>query len=340
VRLSIFPTHVYAARLVAEPWPGKEKQVLELSQALRTLCRDDGTVTSGRHPLLLVRAELATTTLILTAMLPVALAGQVRAGGGAARDPPRVAGSVVDRETVEPLEAVVVTLRPLDGGVDRPGVSPSTLTGAAGRFFFEGLEGGRYRIEIERLGYRAVTDSISYSPDLGLRIEVRLVQEAVELEPLLVVAEARSRALERNGFYDRRRRGIGRFVTRDEIRTSNALEVSHLFRMMPGVSVRTPAGIGGQSVLLMRGGCVADVYVDGIRTIPPYPVDMMLRTTDLDGVEVYHGSEMPGRLSTTSCGAVMFWTYVPNPGDVGNPFTWRRTLVAAGFVALAFLLIR
>lgn len=96
----------------------------------------------------------------------------------------------------------------------------------------------------------------------------------------------------------------------------------------------------GEEVVRLRGGCLADVYVDGVRLSPPAPVDALLAPTDLDALEVYHASELPAGFRTTTCGAVMAWTHVPNPGSVGDPFTWRKVLAAASFLGLALLLTR
>lgn len=255
------------------------------------------------------------------------------------RDAPGVLGAVVDRETRQPIEGVAVTLRPMD---DEPGlVAPQpVLTDARGRFVVGEMASGRYRIAIERIGYRSIVDSVAFHTDIGLRIDVEMVPDAVEMDPLLVVAEARSRNLEANGFYERRRRGIGRFVSREQIEAGSIMRVSDVFRRMAGVRMSSGGRISGQGgVVLLRGGCRADVYVDGVRTIPPFPVDALLHPNDLDAVEVYHGSELPARFGTTSCGAVVIWTHVPNP-RTGQPFSWKRLGFVAAFIAAAFLLTR
>ena len=174
---------------------------------------------------------------------------------------------------------------------------------------------------------------------LGLRIEAALVPEALELDPLIVVVEARSLHLEDAGFYDRQRRSFGRFVTRQEIEARRPLLVSDLLRMMPGVRVSPRGAFPRENVLLLRGGCVADVYIDGFPSGQSVPVDAMLHPNDIEAVEVYQASETPAQFKTTSCGAVVFWTRRPSPG-AGNPFTWRRGLVALGLVGVGILLTR
>jgi hypothetical protein len=271
------------------------------------------------------------------ATLPVALAGQVqedvleRDGGLGIR------GVVVDRESGHPIEGVAVTVRRVGDGTE---VRPVTvLTDASGRFGFGGLESGRYGIEIERIGYQPILSSVDFRADFGLAVDVELVQEAVELEPLIVAAEARSRNLDANGFYDRQSGGIGRFLTREEIQARNELRVSSVLRTIGGVRMSS-GGPRGQGLILLRHGCVPDVYLDGVRTMQPFPVDDLLQTNDVDGVEVYQASEVPARFGNTNCGAVVIWTHVPNRGARGSPFTLGRALTVIGFTALALFFTR
>ena len=102
-----------------------------------------------------------------------------------------------------------------------PALSPPdlVLTDEQGRFRFTGdrLVEGRYELEIGRIGYESIVDSLVFRSNLGLRIEAALVPSAVELDPILVVAEARSQNLEARGFYVRRTRGVGSFLTREQV---------------------------------------------------------------------------------------------------------------------------
>lgn len=261
------------------------------------------------------------------------------------RDDPGIVGLVVDRITRGPLQGAAVTLRPLSEDTvalppDTLPALPPVLTDPSGRFVFQGIADGRYRIEVERIGYRTVAESIDYRAALGKRVDVGMVQEAVELEPLLVVADARSFHLDATGFYDRRRRGLGRFVTRDELLAATTLRVSDVFRTMPGVGMGGGRPGSGEQVVVLRNGCRADVYVDGVHLAPPAPIDALLTPHDVDALEIYHASEVPPAFRTTGCGAVVIWTHVPDPGSVGNPFSWKRVLAAVSFVGAAILLTR
>jgi len=277
---------------------------------------------------MVARALLSTALLLLSALPARGLQPDPTP-----RDEPGLRGTVVDRETRRPLEGAVVTLTLPEG--EAP--VRSTLSDAQGRFAFTGIDDGAYQIGLQRVGYRPAEEPVGYRAAMGLRVEVEMVGQAVELEPLFVVTEARSRVLEANGFYERRRRGLGRFVSRDE--ATHALRVSDIFRTMPGVRMSVTDRFGQDGVVLLRNGCVADVYLDGARTTSPFPVDMVLAPGDLAAVEVYHGSEVPPRFGSAGCGVVVFWTHLPNPGS-GEPWSWTKLMVALGVFGGSFLLFR
>jgi hypothetical protein len=282
----------------------------------------------------MVIRDLLQSALALTAVLPLALAGQagdeIRRPGGETG----IVGVIADRETQRPVEGAVITLWTLEG-------EPiSVLSDASGRFVFGRLADGRFNVSVERIGYQEFTGSVTFRADVGLRLTIDLVQEAVELEPLIVVSEERSRSLSAQGFYERQQRGIGRFVTREQIDSRNSVRMSDVLETMAGVRMSTAGRSRQQAVVLLRGGCVADVYLDGIRTVTPFPVDALVQPSDVEAVEVYHGSETPARYGMTNCGTVLIWTRVPNPGIRGSQTGSNRVLGVLGLTAIVFLLMR
>lgn len=288
------------------------------------------------------RAHAATLPFLLAVFpgLVAAQAGDDARPSRTSSDSLDLLGVVLDAESREPIDGVAVTLRrDTDPGTPTPRPL-SAVTDPDGRFLFRELEEGRYRISLERLGYGTVVDTVDYDPDLGLRVEARLVPAAVELEPMLVAVEARARHLENAGFYRRRAMGLGRFISREEIDRRNVMDVTDLLRTMPGVRLRYGSGIRAEPLVLMRGGCVAQVYVDGVPTTSPFYLDAMLQPGDVDAIEVYNASELPVQYGTSSCGAVLVWTRLPRSDELGNPFSWRRSLIALGFLGAVFLLSR
>lgn len=337
----MFPTRARARRALVHRAPPSGDGTSRYGARLR-----DAPTGEGRHSRGRGRSSgawaWALAALALATGLPVSASAQTPPDRRAPPEPGLVEGVVIDRETRLPVEGVAVLLEPTDDSTGTsvlPTPAP-VLTDQSGRFRFRGLTDGRYRLEVERIGYRPASGSLDLRATVGARVDVEMVSEAVELEPLFVVAEAGSLYLDNAGFYDRARRGIGRFVTRNEILDRNALYLTDVFRTMPGVRVWRGAGVGSDSRVLLRSGCVADVYVDGVRLLPPVSIDALVQPTDVEAVEVYQESEVPAAFRTTTCGAVVIWTHVPNPGLPGNPLTWKRVLAVVGFAAFAIVITR
>lgn len=244
----------------------------------------------------------------------------------------RVIGRVTDRTTERPLPSVSVRLIDVDdeGRLAWEGTSDSTGTFRAPR-----LRPSTYEVRVEALGYGDLTHSVSLSGYGVTELLVELSPAALELDPLVVVSRRRSR-LESAGFYERRRRGFGHTLTRQEIEDRHPSMVTDLLRPMAGVTV-APGALGTGGIIRMRGGCIPDVILDGARLSAPVRLDNLLSVSDLEGLEVYSGSTTPAQYSHSSCGTVLAWTRDPGSTD-GRPWSWKRAGAAAGFLLLSILL--
>ncbi len=269
-----------------------------------------------------------------------------------------VIGTVTDAATRQGIALALVRLVPLGSGgasgdtLSRDAAGPpaptrsDTLplvprearTDTEGRYRIEGLHPGRHRLEVEALGYGPAQEEIRVAGASPMEIRVALQPSALALAPV-VVTSIRSPRLDGYGFYDRRARGLGTYLDRDQIVDRFPGQVSDLFRAMAGVQVR-PTGRGTASILTMRGGCLPDLVVDGMNLGTRGSVDEFLVWSDLEGVEVYRGATAPVQYTRSPCGAVLFWTADPEARRGTAPLSWRRIFLAAGFVALAILLTR
>ena len=246
----------------------------------------------------------------------------------------QLVGTVVDRRTGDPIPLAQVELFPfpVEGG------EPvwSGQSDGRGRFRTESIPLGAYRLDVEMLPFTSLAHPIVFSEEGIVDLRVEMVRVDYELEAVVVSAR-RQTVLERSGFLERQERGIGHFVTRDDIEASAALRVSDLFRRIPGARVVRGSRGGIESArVLLRGGCTPRVVIDGMMLTGPVVIDDLVATTQVEAVEVYHGSNVPVRYAGRSgCGVVMVWTRDPVTTE-GRPLTWRRALVAAGLGLLAF----
>jgi hypothetical protein len=203
-----------------------------------------------------------------------------------------------------PVQGVEVTI---------PGLKRLVRTDSLGRLVFGALPNGYFDVTIRHMGYRAQSQNVLFTgtPDDSLRFT--MVGQPVAVEGVDVSARSPFLA----GFDQRRVRGIGTFITRDQILARNTGTTSDMFRSVPQVRlVRVPSGLGirFQSNTFIRGKgrsmCAPMMWLDGQRA-PGMEVDD-IRATDIEGIELYRGvSTVPGQFATdgaTQCGVVVVWT--------------------------------
>jgi hypothetical protein len=192
------------------------------------------------------------------------------------------------------------------------GTPLETLTATDGRFRFARVPPGAYDLRVDHIGYQSVNDSVRVDVATTVDVAVRMSTDAVRLAPLHVTT--RSFRLERVGFYERRERMPGSFITRDEIVTQRAHTAIDLLRSLPGIRI-TPRRGGGQ-MPVGRGNCGFRYIIDGAHIGPYFEIDD-LRPDVIEGIEVYRGaSEVPGEFMgpitnpRANCGLIVVWTRV------------------------------
>lgn len=225
-------------------------------------------------------------------------------------------GVVLDDETAQPLEHARVEF--IDHHQRRSGLVVTDHTGA---FIFRNVPSGSFRLRAARIGYQAVaTPRWWLTRGDTLSAEVRLHPTMMLLAPLEIVAHVRTSPVLED-FYHRSRRGIGTYLTREDIANRSALSVTDVLATVPGVHVVTGSssrgGTGGRNISISRAlpGCVAQIYMDGLLMNRPGDTDFILddivRPEEIEGIEVYRGlSSVPAAFATQDarCGVVAIWT--------------------------------
>jgi hypothetical protein len=264
----------------------------------------------------------------VAASLAHGVEGQRRTALTGPRNGAHVAGHVVDQTTGSDLSSVRLTFTSLDSA--RVG-SWVALSDSLGRFEIDWLPLGAYELHGEGLALSDFTRPLRFSQSGTADLRIEMAPAALELEPIIVTA-TRPTWLAEEGFYERRARGLGYSLAREEIEARNPYVVSDLFYGIPGADVisertgRTPA------IVLLRGRCVPQVVLDGAPFSAPIALDHVVAVQDVEAIEVYQGSTSPIRYSTSSCGTIMVWTKRAVPGE-GSPLTWTRFLAALGISA-------
>jgi hypothetical protein len=181
--------------------------------------------------------------------------------------------------------------------------------------------------------------------------------DAIPLSPFVVVADSQIRR-GRVADFERRRDDPslgGDFLDADDIRSRPMATPTQLLRAVPSVElyqVRTvdnPRGLdrsliylpGSRGGSLIRGKCLAQVFVNGISTRQSqdghYTVDDVLDGVPIAGVEVYSRASAapPGFQGTGECGVVLYWTEEPASSSAG----WGIKRIAVGVSAIVGVLL-
>lgn len=266
--------------------------------------------------------------------------GPGTAESGAGSEDPVIHGRLVDAAASAPIAAGEVHLL-------AAGAAPlaTVLTGEDGEFRLVAPGAGSYRLRGERLGYHPSTSEPFYlvAGDT-IRIEFQLGIEAVEIDPITVVASAlpwgeRIGLVGMEGFFERYTRysgtGFAEFMTRDSIaRFEDQTQTAGDMLRWTSRSVRSVDPASGEVTL--RNGCVPTYYLNGARV--PYAMVRPLGPTSLEAVEVYVRPAIPAELGSGSpCGVVSYWSRQSPPDRLPrNPIARTAALLAlaAGTILL------
>ncbi|MES2179440.1 MAG: carboxypeptidase regulatory-like domain-containing protein [Gemmatimonadota bacterium] len=191
-------------------------------------------------------------------------------------------------------------------------------TNDQGGFRIVGAPIGASKITLRRLGFEQATVELELQANRIDSLVVSLTTVAAKLPGVTVEDDARSKRL-LAGFWDRREKGIGHYLTRDEIASKNALDFTDIVRQTPGVVVETVSGrrtVRFSRAFNIRGECPPLYWVDGMRVEGGTPD--LFPPGDMEAIELYSGtSTIPSQFSPRSsdriktCGAIVIWTRLP-----------------------------
>jgi carboxypeptidase family protein/TonB-dependent receptor-like protein len=191
-----------------------------------------------------------------------------------------------------------------------------TRTNDSGGFRLPGLPAGSVNVTARRLGFAPASMDVNLKPGRIDSLVLSLTATVAALEGVLVQDEyeARSHRL-LAGFWDRRSRGFGNFITREQIEQRDPHDFVDLVRMVPSIQVQTR---NGRKVVRMGRGtnrdCPPQYWVDGLRIEAASPDEFVPQ--DVEAVEVYSGPatippQFTARFNSYTCGAIVIWTRIP-----------------------------
>lgn len=173
-------------------------------------------------------------------------------------------------------------------------------------------------ISFRRVGFEPIEALLTTRNGLWDTVLVQLEPTSQRLSRVNVTEDRGRAALDSRNFEERRARGLGQFITREEILERGSSRLSDILRLKRGVNVvrgdrvRFTAYSGGN-----RGTvCQPDIWLDGRRS-QGMEINELVATT-VEAIELYpYLSTVPIEFqslgaNTTPCGTIVVWTRTPN----------------------------
>ncbi len=226
-------------------------------------------------------------------------------------------GFVSDTNLV-PLRGAYVTL---------PQVRVRIGTSPAGRFRIDSVAAGQYLVIVRRAGYRPTSEILNIAAGDTVRVSYTL-ERAVEetgaahsLDPVMV--EAKRQSAQMRDFEQRRKAGLGLFITADELKARGSTATSDALMAVPAMTVTPDQSNGGALIAMSRregGGitslgepayCPMLVLLNGVRLSLEFDLRMLPPPTDIAGIEIYSGAaSIPAQFAgaDSKCGVMLVWT--------------------------------
>src|SRR6202158_6164412 len=169
-----------------------------------------------------------------------------------------IAGTTVDAQTGRPIVGASVTL---------PTLSRSVVSDDAGHFLHSTLDAGSYVVQVHAVGYIPSAKSFA----IGTGQSVTHTFQLTTVPPVLtnvVVKGGHSASVGRRfeDFERRRASGRGQFLTRTEIQSRSAINVSDLLQTMRGIRTDCVGFTCRVETSRSAHGCAPAYFDDGLDT--------------------------------------------------------------------------
>jgi hypothetical protein len=195
--------------------------------------------------------------------------------------------------------------------VELVGSDAVVLTDEKGEFTMRNLPSGSRVLLARHLGYGAETAPVDLSSHKEQRVTITLPKFVAVMDPVLVTAR-RVAALDKVGFNDRNKSGLGYYIGPDRIARLHATEVTDILRTVPGLRVNY--GPNGETVSSSRGlsGSCVQYYLDDMQftELEPGDINHFVTGGEVVAVEVYQPPNAPPQFTRGGggCTTIVLWT--------------------------------
>jgi hypothetical protein len=202
--------------------------------------------------------------------------------------------------------------RPLAGAIVHLSDGPTARADARGAWTLANAPLGTRVLEVRSVGYypdRRAVHVVGGMPP----VQVALATFKSVLDTVKIIAQG---VTDRHGssFEDRKRTGLGRYLTSADLERRGALFTSDAFRNLPGT--RLERDETGARHLYVRSAfgewCEPSVHIDGLYmwNLNADDIDGMVSRRSVKGIEVYTEATTPVEYqrAMTGCGTILIWT--------------------------------
>lgn len=230
----------------------------------------------------------------------------------------------VDRDSVATLTGRVVSAMtggPLeDAQVMLARAGRGTTTDERGRFRLADVPAGSDTVRVRLIGFADERLPITLQPGATTDVTFLLSETVLRMEAIdVTVDQPGPSSVRLEGFERRRRRGLGLFLTPEEIEARGAQQPTDYLRNQPGISV-SRSMLGRSEILMNRTNldCTPEILLDGV-LVHDFHMDD-LNQDDIWAIEIYRGSsEVPPEFTMhfEGCGLIVIWTRAGGPRSGG-----------------------
>ncbi len=214
---------------------------------------------------------------------------------------------------------VVLEGAPSNAGsrVEVVGTDVVVLTSENGDFTIRNLPSGSQVLLARHLGFGAETVPVDLSSHTQQKVTIKLPKFVAVMDPVLVTAR-RQGSLDKTGFNQRKRAGMGYYLGPEQIQALHPNRITDILRTVPSLRVNYSAqgevveSSRGSGSLMGGGGCV-QYYVDDMpwQSTSPGDVNQFINGSEVVAVEVYNGPGTPPQYTRGmqgDCTTIVLWT--------------------------------
>lgn len=217
-----------------------------------------------------------------------------------------VKGIVVNRSMENPIPGSTVML------FDKKTIFAMAMTDSTGMFSFENITRDRFNLRVKSMGFaEALVGPLLLSNLDNLNLIVRLDEEEMLMDEIVVEEKSVEEGLRRDGFYERKAAGWGKYLSPEDLKGGSYQYTSYLLRRIHGITVVDNQF--GECKLFdswarhagLQTGELT-IYLDGFRLAGSESINI-ISPGDIAAIEFYHIGNTPAQYYGGS-GSLLIWT--------------------------------